>query len=245
MKKKLMAAALFTSLAIVTAACSNKKNTEETSAEVESTTVQETTLSEISETPAENESVDTKDSEYFTDTPVNAYGTVASVDVENDSITVSTVINSKSSGKAETDTEDVIYHTMDSVPIIDAVSGLPVELGDIAEGSPVYVWSGETMTLSLPAQTDLQAMVVNIPEDATAPQYIVVKGIEWSKDDVTLTFTDQSGHRWTADNETRVSPYRTKQIASLEDIKKGSRIFAWSSDGKDSGHSSKIVLVSE
>lgn len=240
MKKKLVTAALFASLSIVAAACSNKKNTEETASVAESTAVQETTLAEISETPTENESVDTKDSEYFTDTPVTAYGTVASVDAEAGSITVSTVIKDKS----ESSTEDVIYHTMDGVPIIDAVSGLPVELGDIAEGTSVYVWSGETMTLSLPAQTDLQAMVVNIPEDTAAPQYIVVKGIEWSKDDVTLTFTDQSGHKWTADNETRVSPYRTKQIASLEDIKKSSRIFVWSSQDSDAGHASKIVIVS-
>lgn len=244
MKKKLATAALFAALAIITAACSNKKNTEETSSEAESTTAQETTLAEISETPAENESADTKDSEYFTDTPVTAYGTVASVDAENGSITVSAVIQGKSSEGAENSTDDIIYHTMDGVPVIDAVSGLPVELNDITEGTSVYVWSGETMTLSLPAQTDLQAMVVNIPEDAAAPQYIVVKGIEWSKDDVTLTFTDQSGHKWAADNETRVSPYRTKQIASLEDIKKGSRIFVWSSQDSDAGYISKVVIVS-
>ena len=243
MKKKLMAAALLSSIAVMSAACSNKKAVEETSAAAESTTAAETTtIAETSETPLDNENIDTEDSEYFTDKPINAYGSVASVNADEGTIMVSTII--KGNGSSES-TEDVIYNTIDGVPIIDAVSGLPVELKDITEGSKVYVWSGETMTLSLPAQTNLQAMVVNLPEDAAAPQYAVVKGIEWSKDDVTLTFTDQDGNKWTADNETRVSPYRTKQIASLEDVKKGSRIFIWPSDGKDSGHTSKIVLVSE
>ena len=239
-----MLSAVCAFLILAAAACSNKNKTNETAAELETPAAKEPQTEDkaLETSPADEPAIEEEDNDYFTDTPVGAYGTIKSIDAESGEIMIAAAVSGNDSS---VDPEDIIYHTADGVPVIDAVSGLPVALQEIAEGSTVYVWSSEAMTLSLPAQTNLQALVVNIPQDTAAPQYIVVKGIEWSKDDVTLSFTDHSGRTWTADSETRISPYRTKQVVSLDDIKKGTRLFIWPSSDNDSFHTEKIIIAGD
>ena len=199
----------------------------------------------IEETPAET-AEETEDQEsYFTDEPIMKYGTVESVDGDNYSIMIDTVY--EKIGKADSsaaDSESVIFNGTEYVPVIDASTGEAIELKEVQAVSFAYAWAGDTMTLSLPAQMSLQALAVNVPQDAAAPVYAVVKGIDWSKDDTTLTIKTTNGETYYAvNNKTEVKPYRTKQVVKLYDIKPGSRLMILSSDAK-SGDISKLILLS-
>lgn len=248
MKKKIMLAAAFAAIALMTAACGNKQADETSAAE---TAAQEETAETDEDTEAaedeDDTAPDTDVSSYYSETPAKDFGTIASVDENTGEIGINTVIKGEAADGSEDSTDEVIYQTIDGVPIIDASTGLTAGLSDLKEGMEVYAWAGDTMTMSLPPQTNLQAMVINIQEDAAAPEYVVVKGLEWSKDDTDVTFTDQDGNTWHADTETNITPYLTKQIVRIEDIAKGSRMFVWPSDNTGSSDSniSKIVLMNE
>ena len=244
MKRKIVLVATCASLALMTAACGNKADTNKTEAE---TTVEASVESEADDETDEALDADTEASDYYTKTPVQSFGTIQSVDAETGSISVNTIVKGEAEDGSEDSTEEIIFNSIAGVPIIDAFTGLPVELDELESGSNVFVWGGDAMTMSLPAQTNLQAMIVNIPADAPAPTYVVVKGLEWSKDDTDVTITDQDGNVWHADSAAHVSPYTTKQIVRLEDITSGSRLFVWPSSEPDAseGDVTKIVLMNE
>ena len=186
--------------------------------------------------------------EYFVQEPVMKYGTVTSVNADEYSITIDTIYEKTGEkDSSASDTETIIFNAAEYVPVIDAATGEAIELKDVQEGSYVYAWAGDTMTLSLPAQMSLQALVTNIPADAAAPVYAVVKGIDWSKDDMTLTINTTDGTKWYATNgKTEVKPFRTKQTVKLYDIKPGSRLMLWGLSAKDAsdGELSKVMILS-
>ena len=239
------------SAACVVSGCSKKADNTETVIESEETTADET-VSEVTieETPAQPDSeAEAEDIEsYFVEEPVLKHGTVEGVDGDNYSITIDTVYEKKSKeDSSAADSESIIFNATEYVPVIDAATGEAIELKDVKTGSNAYAWAGDTMTLSLPAQMSLQALAVNVPEDASAPIYAVVKGIDWSKDDTTLTIKTTNGETYYAVNDkTEVKPYKTKQIVKLYDVKPGSRIMFWTSASKSSKSEdiSKLILLS-
>lgn len=200
----------------------------------------------ILETESSEDAGSEASDDYYSKDPLGKAGTVNSVNVSEGTVEVETFVSDGTDSTASSDTtEPVIFHVADGVPIVDAVSGDPVGLDEIKDGSFVYAWMGDAMAQSLPPQTSLQAMVVNIPADAAAPVYTVVKGIEWSKDDTTLTITGNDGSKWTAVNDkTQAVPYRTKQIVKLMDIKPGSRIMVWGSEDSKAadGELAKVMI---
>lgn len=202
----------------------------------------------IEDTPADPSNETDGTEEYFVQEPVMKYGTVTSVNADEYSITIDTIYEKTGEkDSSASDTETIIFNAAEYVPVIDAATGEAIELKDVQEGSYVYAWAGDTMTLSLPAQMSLQALVTNIPADAAAPVYAVVKGIDWSKDDMTLTINTTDGTKWYATNgKTEVKPFRTKQTVKLYDIKPGSRLMLWGLSAKDAsdGELSKVMILS-
>ncbi len=260
MKKNLKMAAcgaVMAAAAFAAMGCGHSEKVATSAIVSETEAADETTASvvEITETSAAEESdsaadeaAENAEDEYFVKEPVLKYGTVESVDADNYSITIDTVY--EKTGKKDSsaaDSESVIFNATEYVPIIDAATGEAIELKDVQKGSSVYAWAGDTMTLSLPAQMSLQALVTNIPADASAPMYVVVKGFEWSKDDSTLTIKTTDGQKWYASaKSTEVKPFRTKQIVKLDDIRSGSRLIIWGSDSKDAGDGelAKVMILS-
>ena len=260
MKKKITAALFRTTAAAALIASATAmigcSKAQDSSASESSTTVIESeadgneSSAESVVTILETESSEDADSEasedYYSKDPLGKAGTVNNVNVSEGTVEVETFVTDGTDSTASSDTtEPVIFHVADGVPIVDAVTGNPMGLEEVKEGSFVYAWMGDAMAQSLPPQTSLQAMVVNIPADAAAPTYTVVKGIEWSKDDTTLTITGNDGSKWTAvNNKTQAVPYRTKQIVKLTDIKPGSRIMVWGSDDSKAsdGELAKVMI---
>ena len=157
--------------------------------------------------------------------PVSKWGYIDSVDEENSRI------NFVSQESYLVDEEeniyndsliDIVLHYTDYTPILDAETLMPVKTSDIEPSAPVYVWISQAMTMSMPPQTTAQAIIVNVPEDASAPMYVVAQAVE--NTDGGIIITDQDGVTWRADGDTVVTPYLTRNIVTLDDIKEGTRL---------------------
>ena len=166
----------------------------------------------------------TQDSEerYVDPQPVRKIGTIKSVDAENGQIVfLSNEVWTDENGSTTEGQQEIVLNYAQGVPIIDAQTGLPADTAALKEGEQAYVWTAQMMTMSLPPQTPLQAMVVNLAQDAAAPQYVVVKNAEHHEDG-SLTITDQDGNRWNAtESGTVVVPYLTRQMIYLSGIEEG------------------------
>lgn len=157
-------------------------------------------------------------------------------------------------GVTATGTMETILLVPQGVPVIDAASGMPVALSDIDASAPIYAWTSRIMTMSLPPQTAAQVVVVNAKEAEAVPSYVVVKELVTTDTDdgTVITVTDQDGNKWEASSEeTEVTPYLTRNIVRLEDIKPGSRCMIWGetkaseSAGIEQYNAKKIMLFAK
>lgn len=165
------------------------------------------------------------DYEYYVPNPVSHFGTILSADTESGDISINVIQTTESGELFE---QEVIFHSISSVPIVDAMTGLPVGISELTEGQTVYAWSSQAMTMSIPAQTSLQAMVVNVPEDAGSPAYVVAAEAEYDEAKGSLSITDQDGNTYTAiDGEADIQPFKTRNIVTLKDVTAGSRLMIW------------------
>ena len=122
--------------------------------------------------------------------------------------------------------QEIILNISEETLIIDAVTGMPVRMEDINKEAAVYAWTSQAMALTLPGQTAAHVLVVNIPADFVVPQYVVINEIE-TDNNGNIIITDQDGIRYSAGENTVISPYLTRNIVSLQDLEKGRRCLVW------------------
>lgn len=111
----------------------------------------------------------------------------------------------------------------DSTYIIDGTSGAAASLSDIKPGDDFYAEYSSIMTKSIPPQSNAQLICIGSASGIN-PVYAdeVVKSgdsvfVTDSANDLVLNITA----------ETRLIPYKTKNIVGIDDIKKGCTIIAW------------------
>ena len=199
----------------------------ESSAEAETTAEAAEKESEVSVDKVqrfpEDGTEETEAEEFIDMQPVSKWGHIASIDEENTRISFnSTEYVVDEEGNSSEVVNEIVLHLTANTPILDGTTLMPVALSDIDTEALAYVWVSQAMTMSLPPQTSAQVIIVNVPEDASAPQYVVVKDVEDT--DGGIIFTDQDGVSWRADGDTQVSPYLTRNIVTLDDIKVGTRL---------------------
>lgn len=146
---------------------------------------------------------------------------------------------------------EIVVHLAETTPVVDAVSGLPMEISKIKDGDTVYAWVGPAMTMSLPPQASAAVVVANIPADGAAPQYYEITGLDQT---VTIAIYPPpprtavrlpvaGGEVLTIPVSAQVSPWLAKNIVTLDDLTPGSRILAWR--GADGAVSRVLLLPSE
>lgn len=171
------------------------------------------------ETGEEQESEDM----YIDMQPVSKWGTIASVDVDNSRISFnSNEYTEDEEGNLSETVSEIILHVGKGTVILDGTTLMPVQLKDLGTEGTAYVWVSQAMTMSLPPQTTAQVIITNVPEDASAPMYVIAKEVERTDDGIMIT--DQDGVVWRADEETIVTPYLTRNIVTLDDIDAGTRM---------------------
>lgn len=155
--------------------------------------------------------------------PVAKNGYITAVDEANKRITFSSEeYAADEDGNYNEVSAEIILNYTDGTPVLDAGTLEPVSVSDIDTSKPVYVWTSQAMTMSIPPQTAAQVIITNVPDDASAPMYVIAKDVK--NTDGGIIITDQDGVTWRADGDTEVIPYLTRNIVTLDDIKTGTRL---------------------
>lgn len=158
--------------------------------------------------------------------PVRVWGTVTRL--ENGSLLLQNADDSDPN-------REIVVHLAETTPVVDAVSGLPMEISKIKDGDTVYAWVGPAMTMSLPPQASAAVVAANIPADGAAPQYYEITGLDQT---VTIAIYPPpprtavrlpvaGGEVLTIPVSAQVSPWLTKNIVTLDDLTPGTRILVW------------------
>ena len=210
MRKKFMIATAGIAAAMIMApGCSSKAAAGTTEAETDSLEVE---TGEAPGTSAE----DTTEEGVEVDIPLKISGLIHSVDGNE------IVADNQSENSAQ---GDMILMVDENSTFILDTDGMPVDLADVKEGK-FEAYLGPAMTMSLPPQAFPYVVLVNIPEDAVVPQYLVAAGAAEEKDGKTiLTATDGTEYEISADAQ--VVPYLTKNIVKLTDVVEGSECMVW------------------
>lgn len=137
-------------------------------------------------------------------------------------------------------TDELIVQLTDDTRILDAVNGYPVSVENLSEGEPVRVYSGMTMTMSLPPITNGIVILCDIPSDAGFPIYTDVQELK-ADENGGYILTTIDGTVVTVNDETILMPYLTRNIVCAEDMIPGTTILLWT-DVMDPSTAGKIVI---
>lgn len=121
--------------------------------------------------------------------------------------------------------EIVLMIDPESTYVLDGVNGLPVALDEVQTGN-FQAYLGPAMTLSLPPQAVPYMVIVNIPEDAAAPLYVIASGPMTEKDGAQV-LTGNDGTEYQLAGDARIQPFLTKNIVRMEDVREGSECLVW------------------
>lgn len=137
---------------------------------------------------------------------------------------------------AEDSLNDVVLKINEETLIIHS-DGLPAGSNELKTDMYVYAYIGPAMTMSLPPQVHAEAVIIG---DKDIPLYMEVESVS-GKGTGTLSITNKDKtNTIKVDKNTQVLPYKTKNIVTMEDIRVGSRLFAWTKNGDTA---EKIVLA--
>lgn len=136
---------------------------------------------------------------------------------------------------------EVVVHLPEGVPCVDAVTGLPMDMGKVKDGDTLYAWVGNAMTMSLPPQASALIVVGNIPADYRVPEFYQITGTDKTvmaaiypapeRTEVNLPVA--GGETLTIPVSAQFTPWLTKNIVTVDDLVPGSQILAWKDkDGK-------------
>lgn len=149
-----------------------------------------------------------------------SYGTVTALTMA-DGVLQSLTVSNEQQG-------EVVYLVDENTLYLDSGAALPAQAGDVTEGAQVYLYHREAMTLSLPAQTYAEAVVLNVPQDAACARLHTVESVRSQPNDGTLAIqTDGGSLILTVQQDAAVTPWLTKNAVSLDDLTVGTRFFAW------------------
>lgn len=136
---------------------------------------------------------------------------------------------------------EVIVHLPEGVPCVDAVTGLPMDMGKVKDGDTLYAWVGNAMAMSLPPQTSALIVVGNIPADYRVPEFYEVTGaaIYPAPGGTEFRLPVAGGESLTLSASTQYTPWLTRQIVTADDLVPGRQILVW----KDKDGKAEKVLV--
>lgn len=142
--------------------------------------------------------------------------TAADLNVDQPSLTVQTA-----------DGQTLQLNISQETAVLDTRTGLVAQLSTIKAGDRIYAYYSPAMTRSIPAQTACEAIAVNLDSSHAAAHLLTAENVTANYDGSLTVLTDNGGLVLTIGKDTEVSAYRTKQLLSPNDIRMGTRFFAW------------------
>lgn len=121
----------------------------------------------------------------------------------------------------------VVANLGESTIVMDTQTGLPAQTAAIKAGDTVFLYCGEMMTLSEPPQVYAKAVLVNLTDEHEPASLLSAEQVKRNADG-SLTVQAQGGSlRLNIAKNAVVTPFGTKNTVKLEDIRMGTRFFAW------------------
>lgn len=148
------------------------------------------------------------------------YGTIA--ELLTDEAGTLTGLRMESDAKGEW-----VFHIDADTLGLDSGAGTPVNLSDLKVGDGVYVFHSAAATMSLPPQSYAEAIVVNIPMDVSTAMLHTVEAVQQNADGSLMITTDRGGLHLTVGKDAQYLDYKGRQIMGADDLRVGTRIFAW------------------
>lgn len=137
---------------------------------------------------------------------------------------------------------EVILHVGEDTAAVDASTGLPLDLKTVKEGDTLYAWIGPAAAMSLPPQVFPTVIVGNVPADANPPELCEIAQNVWRfapEDHRNPLFNLAGRGTLEVNDKTVYTPWRTRQIVTIEDLIPGTRVLVW----KDAEGVAEKVLV--
>ncbi len=159
----------------------------------------------ISENPAADSAIVAQEEQAMQFT--KAFGTVQEVNAQENYILVQT---------AET---SIQFNINADTWLVDGQTGTPLTIADL-EGKEVAVSHSMAMTMSIPAQSYAYAVITK--GDVT-PNFVIIEEVTATEDGVRLT-TENGGMWVTISKDAQVTPFRTRNIVSIEDLQPGAQV---------------------
>lgn len=122
---------------------------------------------------------------------------------------------------------EVALNVSEETLVMDAKTGLMGNLKGLKAGDLIFVYYSPAMTRSLPPQSYATAIITNIEKDKAHPEFFTVKEVVSSSDKEVSVLNEEGDLIATILKNTPFSPFRTKQIVGLQDIKVGTQLFIW------------------
>ncbi|MGN0706746.1 MAG: hypothetical protein ACI4JC_01950 [Faecalibacterium sp.] len=136
---------------------------------------------------------------------------------------------------------EYVMHLSEETAWVDSGAKSAFDPASLAEGENVCVFHSPVATLSLPPQSTAFAVVRHIPQDADCAQYMEVDSLR--KKGGALEVTASNGTAcFTVNDDTVFLPYRTRNIVSAQDLRKGSRIMVWYADSEQTRAAAVMLL---
>ena len=224
MKKKQLAVWIMTAAlsAAMMTGCGQKDAAEQTeNTEQAENTEDQAADSEEATMPDEDMEMDPEFGVDSAETSAAVFGVIT--DVGENEITVDNQSGVSSEG------EIILMIDPDHTYLLDASTGLPVDVKDVQVGSSFEAYLGDAMTMSLPPQNTPDIVFVNVPEDIAMPVYAVAAEDPTETNGIwTLKATDGTVYEVTEDAQ--VVPYLTKNIVKMQDVQKGTACAIWYDD---------------
>ena len=138
--------------------------------------------------------------------------------------------------------EVILNVSQESTYVLDAVSGLPIELSDIKDGDTIHAYIGPAMPRSLPPMTNATMIFANVPADFKVPDYVTVKSVVTDAASSQSVLTAMDGTEYTLADDCGIVPYLTRNIVTLDDLTQGRKAVVWS-DGENTA--TRIMVFAE
>lgn len=121
----------------------------------------------------------------------------------------------------------VVVHLGESTIIMDTQTGLPEQADSIKTGDTVYLYCGEMMALSEPPQVYAKAVLVNLTEEHAPASLLSAEKVQQNADGSLTVQAKDGSLLLNIEKNAAVTPFSTKNIVKLSDIRMGTRFFAW------------------
>lgn len=122
---------------------------------------------------------------------------------------------------------EIALNISEDTLFLDNETGFPSSIDNLKVGDEIYAYYSAIMTKSLPPQSNASYIITNIKDNKSVAKPMTVAEIQENEDGSVRILSDDNMYLITIMPDKPISPFKTKNIVTVSDIKVGSRIAVW------------------